>query len=225
VAFNLATAKYRLALAGEGGRAALLQQAEQQYRCCLEPDDPRRVRALLGVGNCRLLLRDGKEGLQAAVDCYEQCLKELGPDGDLAADVRHNLELARLLLLQTPATTNPSDSKPPEGDPASTPRPPDKPPSQQPQPTPVVEPGSGKPKAEAGKPVKPEDGPTPTATGDTQPPGSGTLRPIPDRADAAPLSPEEAGEHLEQATERIVKERRAHRQRSARAPSPNVRDW
>jgi tetratricopeptide (TPR) repeat protein len=222
VAFDLATAKYRLALAGEGGRTALLQQAEQLYRCCLERDDPRRVRALLGVGNCRLLLRDGKEGLQAAAECYEQCLKVAGPDSDLATDARHNLELARLLLLQAPAG-NPSDNKPPEGDP-STPRPPDKPPAHQPQPAPALEPGAGKTKPEAGKPTKPEEGPAPTSTGDTSP-GSGNLRSIPDRADAPPLSPQEAGEHLEQATERIVTERRAHRQRSARTPPPNVRDW
>jgi hypothetical protein len=225
VAFDLATAKYRLALAGEGGRAALLQQAEQQYSCCLEKHDPRRVRALLGVGNCRLLLRDGKEGLLTAAEKFEQCLKEADPESELAADARHNLELARLLLLQTPATGNPGENKPPEGDPGSPPKPPDRPPSQQPQSMPVAEPGAGKPRGDAGRPVKPEDGSAPTATGDTPPPGSGNLRPVPDRVDAPPLSPQEAGEHLEQATERIVNERRTHRQRSAKTPPPNVRDW
>src|SRR5258708_5871173 len=51
VAFNLASAKYHLAVTGEGGATAL-SEAERLYRCCLARTDPRRPRALYGLGNC-----------------------------------------------------------------------------------------------------------------------------------------------------------------------------
>src|SRR5262245_28909816 len=40
VAFNRAAATYHLAMSQEDARAALLQDAEQLYRCCLDPADP-----------------------------------------------------------------------------------------------------------------------------------------------------------------------------------------
>src|SRR5437868_9442964 len=48
VAFNLATAKYQLAASGDGG-PQVLADAEQLYRCCTEPGEPRRARALYGL--------------------------------------------------------------------------------------------------------------------------------------------------------------------------------
>src|SRR4051812_37986186 len=45
VAFSLASAKYRLALKSADGRAANLRDAEEMFRCCLDPKDPRRARA------------------------------------------------------------------------------------------------------------------------------------------------------------------------------------
>src|SRR5262245_27145371 len=105
VAFNLAATKYQLALANEGN-VALLREAEQLYSCCLRKGDPRRARALYGLGNC-LLARGGAVALdagalRAAADAYLQCLAEPGVPPELAADARHNLQRARLLLAQVP---------------------------------------------------------------------------------------------------------------------------
>ena len=44
VTFDLAAAQYRLALASDADRVRLAQDAEQSYRCCIEPGDPRRAR-------------------------------------------------------------------------------------------------------------------------------------------------------------------------------------
>src|SRR6516164_5322763 len=62
VAFNRATAVYHQALEDPDDAAELLREAERLYRCCLELDDPRRPRALYGLGNC-LLQRAGDQGL------------------------------------------------------------------------------------------------------------------------------------------------------------------
>jgi hypothetical protein len=48
---------------------------------------------------------------------------------------------------------------------------------------------------------------------------------VPDRADPAPLSPQDAAAHLEIATRRIWEERQAHRRGNVRPPAPTVRDW
>src|SRR5262249_28669437 len=63
VAYSLAAAKYRLALAADDDRdrGRLLQEAERYYRCCVGPGDPRRARALYGLGNCLLLQAGGRD--------------------------------------------------------------------------------------------------------------------------------------------------------------------
>jgi hypothetical protein len=71
---------------------------------------------------------------------------------------------------------------------------------------------------------RPDPKQSPRGTDDTSP-GKGNLPPIADQADPAPLSPQDAAEHLEQAAKRITEERMVHRQRSARPPAPGVRDW
>ena len=104
VAFDLAAAQYRLALASDADRAPLAREAEQSYRCCIAPGDTRRAQALYGLGNALLLRADGHDAdaLRAAVEAYQQCLTVSNIDNDLADNARHNLERARLLLLQVP---------------------------------------------------------------------------------------------------------------------------
>src|SRR5262249_58669213 len=99
VAFNLAATKYQLALANED-HVVLLREAEQLYSCCLRKGDPRRARALYGLGNC-LLARGGGAALEggalrAAADAYAQCLAEPGVASELAAGARRNPQRARL---------------------------------------------------------------------------------------------------------------------------------
>ena len=104
-AMDLAAAKIRLAEASDADRARLAQAAEQAYRCCTGPSDPRRTRALCGLGDALLLKADGRDAdaLEAAVAAYRECLAQPNLDGDLADDARHNLERARLLLRQIAA--------------------------------------------------------------------------------------------------------------------------
>lgn len=222
VALNRAAAKYRLAQAG-GGADELLE-AEQLYRSCTGTGDPRRPRALYGLGNC-LLLKSGDRDLAAvrsAIDCFEQCLSGEAADERLADDARHNLERARLLVLQIQSSKRNADEPPPGGDTPPDPRPPDRPPPDSPDPT--RGPGD-KPDPNAGPGARKLDpGQAPRGTEETSP-GKGNLPPIADQSDPAPLPPKEAAEHLEQAARKITEERMLHRQRSARPPAPGVRDW
>jgi hypothetical protein len=226
VAFDLAGAKYQLALAGEAGnRSQLLQEAANLYRCCTEPTDPRRARALLGMGNCLLQKTDGQDEKAAreAVAAFEECLRVGTADPELMADARHNLELAKLLVWQCQAATNQTQGQPPGSDNDTNPRRPDSP---RPAPNPDERgPGQANPNGSP-TPVKPDAGQTPVGTDAERPPGQGNLPPVPDQAEPMPLSPRDAAAHLEQAVARIQQERQAHRQkRSVRRPEPGVRDW
>jgi len=225
VAFYLAGAKYHLALKTEGPSPEL-QEAEQLYRCCLDPADSRRPPALYGLGNC-LLHRAGQRdaaSLRTAIVCYDQCLQSAGDDPSLIADARYNREKARLMLLQFPPPANgPPNDKPPSND--TNPQPPHPDPR---QPTPATgEPGSeGNPDSRgvAGA-AKPEPGTTATKTDMPPPPGKGNLDPIPDEVDAPPLSPHDAAEHLEAATKKVLQERQTHHRRGERTSAAGVKDW
>jgi tetratricopeptide (TPR) repeat protein len=226
VAFNLAAAKYCLALAAEGGSPQALQEAERLYRCCLAPDDPRWTRALYGLGNCLLQKApDAKAAnLKAAIDCYERCLRDPKVDAGLAAHARYNLQKARLLLaqFQPPAGGSPEEKQ--GGDDGDTnPRPPERQPLHDPGGDPGAE-GRADPNGGA-TPAQAEPGQTPLRADEPPPPGAGNLEPVPDRSEPTPLSPHDAAEHLKRATRRILEERQAHRQGRARPPAPGVRDW
>jgi tetratricopeptide (TPR) repeat protein len=223
VAFNLATARYQLAQEGD---LRALPAAEEAYRCCLEAGDPRRARALYGLGNCLLIRASTTRvldaaALRAAIDRFTLCLRDPGCDADLAADARYNQGRARLLLLQAPPAPGggeePSSGADSEKDDTDDPGRkndargedgmggdghPDRA-------TPVGPGGS-----DVG--ARPEGKPTP---------GRGALPPVPDRPDAAPLSAPDAAEHLEQAAKKIREELTAHRRARARPVSPGVRDW
>lgn len=220
VTYNLATLHYGQA---QTGSAAALAAAEAGYRCLLGPHEPRRARALYGLGNC-LLLR-GTTGqldaraLRAAIDRYTECLRDPGCDAALADDARHNRERSRLVLAQAPSPTAES------GDPADSgdDRPKDRPPNgtggtKQPSPggTEAVPDANGKT-----GPGQEKEGP-----GNSRPAaGKGTLAPVPSSPAAPPLSAREAGEHVERAAERILEDNRAHRRSRARGAVPGVRDW
>lgn len=221
VTYNLATLHQAQARAGS---SAALAAAEAGYRCLLGPHEPRRARALYGLGNC-LLLR-GTTGqldapaLRAAIDRYTECLRDPGCDAALADDARHNRERARLVLAQAPPPAAES------GDPADGG---DDRPKDQPPPT-----GTGGPKqpSPGGTEAVPDaDGKTgpgqeKDGSGSTRPAaGKGTLAPVPSSPAAPPLSAREAGEHVERAAERILEDNRAHRRSRARGAVPGVRDW
>src|SRR5579875_1850326 len=120
IAFYLAEAKYRLAVQVEGLSSQLLE-AEQLYRCCLDPSDPHRPYALCGLGNC-LLRKAGssdEDNLRSALACYDLCLQSAGDDEVLISAVRYNREKARLMLLQfLPSTRDSTRSRPSGSDPS-----------------------------------------------------------------------------------------------------------
>jgi tetratricopeptide (TPR) repeat protein len=226
VAFYLAGAKYHLALKTEGFSPEL-QEAEQLYRCCLAPADPRRPRALFGLGNC-LLHKAGERdvaSLRTAIACYDQCLQGLGNDDALAADARYNREKARLLLLQlVPPPEGPQGDRPPRDD-MLNPYPPR--PDRLPTPTQVGQPGPDgdtDPRAVGGA-VNPEQGTSATKTNDTPPPGKGNLEPIPDEVNVPPISVHDATEHLRQAAKNVLLERQKYHRRTERASAADVKDW
>ncbi len=226
-AMDLAAAKVRLAERSDADRAELAQEAAQAYRCCTGPGDPRRTRALYGLGDALLLKSDGRDAdaLEAAVAAYRQCLAEPNLDAALADDARQNLERARLLLRQIPPHAAHSDDERQSGDgPPKEPPPPDKPRGPQPRPSPDPSAVKVKPDPDGG-PAKADDAGKPMETDDAPPPGEGKLPPVPDRADLPPLSAVDAARHLDQAAQRILQDLKAHRRAKASSPPPNVPDW
>jgi tetratricopeptide (TPR) repeat protein len=226
VAFDLAAAQYRLAVASDADRVRLAREAEQSYRCCIEPGDPRRPRALYGLGNALMLGAGDRDAdaLKAAVELYQQCLAEVSLDQELADDARHNLERARLLLLQippSPAHTKDESSGDVPPKPRSSSQ---ESPGAQKNPTRDPSTNVGKPDKN-GDPAKPEKGTKPIDTDAPPPPGSGRLPPVPDGANLPPLTAEDAARHLELASQRIEEDYKAYRRAKAPAPAANVRDW
>ena len=225
IAFNLAAAKYRGALDSAEGRARDLDEAEQCFRCCLRATDPRRGRALQFLGACLLqeaIDRDGSKAKEA-VARLEECLSEPGLDAESADDARHNLALARLVLVQNP--------------PSESPRSPDKPPDDEAPPN--------KPQARARRPA----GDRPTNPGGERSPGhpdrrtkttdtkTEASRTGADNRDAraggqnTERGPDGQGtdpadvRHLTDAYDRIMDEQQAHKRKKAPPAAPGVKDW
>jgi hypothetical protein len=220
-AFDLAAAKYQLARAGN---AQALADAELAYRCCLERGDPRRARALFGVGNCLLLRAGGASldgvALRSAIDCFGECLRDPGCDATLADNARYNRQRARLLLLQAPPAT---DGSPEEGDE------PKEEPSESPKGPEEKRPSSAG-EEDGDKGAKPAtaredaDGAAGDKAGATAP-GRGVLPPVRDSAEPAPIAAQDAEQHLERAARRILDEMRQYRRGKPRTAGPGVRDW
>jgi tetratricopeptide (TPR) repeat protein len=227
VAFYLAGAKYHLAMKTEGVSAELLE-AEQLYRCCLEPSDPLRPRALCGLGNC-LLHKAGtrdESSLRAALACYDQCLRSAGTDEELASDARYNREIARLFLLQfqPPPPDAPGDRPPHDDLHPHWPRPDDR--QAMPMPAgPSGGDGSVDPHDGAGGESKPDQGKDTAKSNEPPQPGKGNLPPIPDELDVPPLSPHVAAEHLELAAKKVLRERQTHHRRGEESSAKGVKDW
>lgn len=227
VAFNEAAALYRLAGQPEnaGKRLALYREAELHYRRCLEDAaGTRRAEALYGLGNSLLQQGAGRdpEPLQAAVRAYEECLAVDGLSPQLAADARHNLELAKLLRQQAKAAKKDRHEDDPDENHNPLKPPPGRDDATQPG---SEEQMSGTP-SPSGEKVRaqPQPGQEPIKT-DEQSPGAGNLPPVPDKDELVPMPPEDATAHLERAATQVLRERHDHQHMTARAPSTGVKDW
>jgi tetratricopeptide (TPR) repeat protein len=216
VAFNKASAFYH---------TGNFRAAELLYRASLsDAEGVRRVRLLYSLANCLVQQagdRDTKR-LREAIGFYEQSISEEN-DPEEMANARHNLELAKLLLIkaQQQADKNPPD-QPPDRDPDVDP-PPKKGSNDIPEGT---DPGPGIKKNGGDKiPSKVAPGEQTQRTNEPPAPGQGNLPPIPDTQDPVTLTPEDAAAHLQQATVRILQERQKHKQTSLKKPAPGAKDW
>jgi Ca-activated chloride channel homolog len=224
VAFNLAVSRYCLAQEKNEERSTGFREAEVLFRCCLDKGDPRRARAWYGLGLCLLNKAASREELNQAFDCFERCLQSAGTGEEMRMAARQGRELARLRLSQFQAPqARDSDNTPNQES--------SKPEKQQRRPQLGQEGDGGQQGMDKGGTktgrvqVKPERGQNPQASQEPPPPGEGNLPPVPDRADLPPLSPQDAAGHLDQASQRILEEERAYRQRKARPSLKGVRDW
>jgi tetratricopeptide (TPR) repeat protein len=228
VAFNKATALYRLGAATEEAarRTGLYREAELHYRRALEDAaGQRRLGALYGLGTSLVQQGTGRGAapLQEAVRCFEECLKQPDLNDQFAGDVRHNLELAKLLWLQAKNTRGSPDANPPDGGDDLPKKDPTRPESFQPG---GDDAGGATPNAKGDKVrVQAEPGKTPIPTDQQPAPGTGNLPPVPDRDELVPMAPEDATAHLDRAAAKVLSERRQHQQRSARPPASSVKDW
>jgi tetratricopeptide (TPR) repeat protein len=216
VAFNEGVALYQ-----QGDYA----RAEVQFRLARQDATGRRqVWARYNLASSLIQAAGDREvaKLAEAIGLLEGCLRDDEADERLAANARHNLELAKLLWLQAKARPNPQKDKPPQDDEnPKQPPPPKPPPSQQSGGDEGAGPKQGMGERERGQ----QNGEKPIQADGQPAPGDGTLPVIPDREELVPMSREEAEAHLRQAIERVMQEGRAHRQRSVRVPSGKVRDW
>jgi hypothetical protein len=162
--------------------------------------------------------------LSEAVRAYDQCLALPELDTETRAGARHNLELAKLLWLQA----QPSPRDKPEERPRGSEQ--DNPPrgkqQDDPRSQPGIDPMNGGTHGQAGKtPIDRRPGDQPTPINESPPAGTGNLPPVPDDVEVRPLTVKDAMEHLDQATTRILQERRQYRIRTAKPPTGNVKDW
>jgi tetratricopeptide (TPR) repeat protein len=162
--------------------------------------------------------------LAEAIRLFEDCLRQDDTDEHLAADARHNLELAKMLWVQAKARPNSQKEKPPD-DPDENHKPPQARPEPQPQPGQADASANPSKGTSDRRPVTPDQGTEPIKTDSQQAPGDGNLPVIPDRDELTPMSREEAEAHLRQAIEKVIKEGRSHRKSSQKPPSSKVRDW
>ena len=219
VAFNLATIRYHQARTGQ---MSALAEAEVLYRCCIEPGDVHRAEALLGLGSC--LLMRGSSGkldafaLRASIDRFTQCRREPGCPPEIERAAKWNQGRARLLLLQSPTLSERSVQEP-TGDEKN----PDNP-----TPAPQKQPSDGSAEVGADPSTKGDDKaktrPTEEASKRTGP-GKGSLTPLPDQTDSAPVAASDAAAHLEEAVKSIASDWLRHRRSRSRPVSRGGRDW
>jgi hypothetical protein len=217
VAFNEGVAFYQ-----NGNHA----RAEMQFRLARQDaTGRRRLYATYNLAASVLQTAGDSDAakLAEAVGLFEECLRHDEADERLAADARHNLELAKMLWVQARAKPAPHKDKSQQEEENPKPQPP--------RPEPVKQPGGDDGSASPTKgtgdraQVTPEDGKEPVKTDGQPAPGAGNLPVIPDRDELAPMSREDAEAHLKEALKKVMQEGRSHRQGSVRVPSAKVRDW
>lgn len=207
-------------------RQGAYREAEHQFRCSREDAEGERLaRVLYGLGNC--LVQQAQERraslLEQAVAAYEACLRLEIRDAGLREDVRHNLELTKVLLIKARAAGDEQANPPgpeaggidPQDDGQSQAAPPGNDPGLA-TPDPRGQPETvGGPQRDAAQ----------ARETDRPPPGRGELPPLPDADELTALSPEDAAAHFRREVARIREEQRQYQRQQVKAPAAHVRDW
>jgi Ca-activated chloride channel family protein len=197
------------------------REAEVQYRCCAEDAvGLRRSHVLYGLANCLVLEGNGQdpERLRKAVRRYEECLGSSALSAELSDDAGHNLELARILLANANIRGSTREHQEPEAD------------ADQPQRQDSME-EQRRERSETGHPADASEFNQPSSdredlqkmeAGDKKShPGKGDLPTLPDQDTLAPLTRDDALNHLQEARTRIDQERQEFRKTFAH-PAPEL---
>ncbi len=226
VAFNLAAARLRLAVEGDPeDRLRELREAELLFGSFTGSPNPRRARALYGLGVCQLQRAEAGDlaAARSAVGCFQGCLQDPTCDASLVEDGRYNLARARLLALQlTPPPQSGDTPQEPPGDSAKDPpRPQDKNSAGDERSE-----GNGSDKKVGDDTSVPPDGSEARETSARNPHGRAGPPTLPDRNVPTPLAPGDAAAYLEKAGRALRADREQQRRLQAASPTlPNVRDW
>ena len=182
IAFNEGVVLYR------DGKFA---QAEMHFRLARQDATGRR-QMWAAYDLAASLVQDAGDSdaakLTEAIGLLEECLRHEEVDEGFAADVRHNLELAKALWVKAKARAVPPNDKPPpdQEDPKQQRPKPEtiqNPDGNDAQPSPTRGPGDRirVPQGSGEEPIKTEGQPAP---------GAGNLPVIPDRAELVPMTPD-----------------------------------
>lgn len=210
-AFNKAVAFYRL---------EEYREAELHFRRSVEQAKPkRRAKSYYGLGSA--LLMQGKDvdaaALGQAIAAFRLCRRDAGADKGLRAKAAHNLELARLLLLKA-LKNNPQQSPPNNGENGNGNKNGKKPGNGNGDPTKHGQnPSNGKGKNKGKLGGK-------TGVKSVRIPGAGRLPTIPDDEVLQALSPEDVRRLLQNAVERIQRQKQQDWRAQEPASAP-VKDW
>lgn len=208
-------------------------QAELDYRLALQDADApaeRVARAWYNLGTALLHRGGSVDVYRSAIACFEHALGE-SLAGPLAADVRYNLELAKLRWAEARKKSSPSSkaiSRAAEDDL------PQRPPRERPgsSSSPAKNPSRDPPASPTNSPLGPNKSPgtqppksSPPPTDAQRLPGAGHLRPLLDTDQPQVLTAEETREYLRQAAERLQRDRRTLEQSLYGRDRPGVLDW
>jgi tetratricopeptide (TPR) repeat protein len=224
VAFNTAAVRFAQ---GRFYEAEVLYARTLDDRAC---PPARAARAWFNRGVCLLRRGGDAAAYRSAVACFERCLDSPAADPPLAADARHNLELAKLLWAEAARkSARPENPNTPAPEDMPEPPPPQRGGDEQ-EPTPDPNGKDGSPTPSDAKQTK-QSGPQATKDFGTKTDDRATqganpkLQPLPDDDKARPLSIDETRAYLRQTEDRLRRERQLLLRSIAGPDRPGVKDW
>jgi tetratricopeptide (TPR) repeat protein len=198
------------------------RDAERLFRCSLEAtsNTADKAKTWFNLGTSLLYASNGQDvnRLTEAMDCFHHCLTTAGDDS-LRDDARHNLELSKQFWRRLRQNEPPPKENEPQGNDSP---PPEKEPDTSNTSSPEAKNSTGASQSPTGP--APSEGPKPTPT-NQQRAGAGHIPPIPESEQLKPLSPQEARELLQQAAERIARERKAMQKAGTGNEARAYPDW